>query len=132
MYRRVLTLCLLPTLTLAVGCGKDRAEPKHRTLTGIAESINVDTGEVSMRFYREKTQQWTTVSGEVTDQTEVLINGRQAKLSEVLPGDNVEVVGKQEGEGLNKRLVALRITVTREEEFSASAPAAEPKSAPQP
>lgn len=130
MNRGILVLCLLPLLTVALGCGKGKPERKYYTLKGTAEQIDADTGEVSMRAYIEKRQQWQVFSGQATDQTEVMINGRQAKLGDIRPGDEGEVVGYIEGEGFNKRLVATKISITREEEFSTSAPADESDATP--
>lgn len=130
MKRGILVLCLVPALTLALGCGKGKPERKYYTLKGTAEQIDVDTGEVSMRAYIEKQQQWRVFTGQATDQTEVMVNGRQAKLEDIRPGDEGEVVGYMEGEGFNKRLVATKISITREEEFSTSGPAEEPVTTP--
>jgi len=130
MNRSILVLCLLPALTLAIGCGKGKPERKYYTLKGTAERVDADSGEVSMRAYIEKQQQWRVYTGQATDQTEVMINGRQAKLGDINPGDEGEVVGYIEGEGFNKRLVATKISITREDEFSTSGPADEPNTAP--
>ena len=130
MNRGILVLCLLPALTLAIGCGKGKPERKYYTLKGTAERIDADTGEVSMRAYIEKQQQWRVYTGQATDQTEVMINGRQAKLGDINPGDEGEVTGYIEGEGFNKRLVATKISITREEAFSTSGPADEPNTTP--
>ena len=130
MNRGILVLCLLPALTLAIGCGKGKPERKYYTLKGTAEQIDADTGEVSMRAYIEKQQQWRVYTGQATDQTEVMINGRQAKLGDINPGDEGEVTGYIEGEGFNKRLVATKISITREEAFSTSGPADGPNTTP--
>jgi hypothetical protein len=75
------------------GCGEKKSERKYNTIEGTALSIDPATGQVSMRWYHAKKQMWREVAGEVTDETEVLINGRAAKLEEVRPGDPVKVPG---------------------------------------
>ncbi|MFQ6048951.1 MAG: hypothetical protein ACE5K7_06270 [Phycisphaerae bacterium] len=106
------------------GCRQRQAQRKYRpAIQGTAKTINPQTGEVSMEWYSPKRQQWIEVHGTVTDETEVLINGRSAQLSDVRPGDRVKVIGYEEGKGTAKRLVAAKIMVTREEEFSTTATA---------
>ena len=108
------------------GCGQEEPERKYRRLEGEATSINPATGEVAMRWYNPKRQESLELHGWATEETEVLINGRAATLAEARPGDHVEVIGYQEGTGLNKRLVATKVLVTRQEAFSTTAVVGEP------
>lgn len=96
------------------GCGEEKPTRKYRTLEGIAESVDPAGRQVAMRWYHVKSQQWRVVKGQVTDETEVLINGRSSKLEDVRAGDPVKVIGYQEGKGLNVRLVVTKVLVTRE------------------
>ena len=61
-----------------------------------------------------------TIDGTVTSETEVLINGRVAKLEDLIIGERIKVEGYQMGKGENKRLVATRVTVERSEVIDTS------------
>lgn len=114
------------------GCGEEKPTRKYRTLEGIAESIDAAGGQVAMRWYHVKSQQWRVIKGQVTDETEVLVNGRSAKLEDVRSGDPVKVVGYQEGKGLNVRLVATKVLVTREDLTTTPSPDAPPATGAEP
>jgi hypothetical protein len=117
---------------LVWGCGQEEPERKYRSLQGEAISINPATGEVAMKWYNPKRQEYLELHGWATEETEVLINGRAAALAEAHPGDHVEVIGYQEGTGANRRLVATKVLVTRQEAFATTAAVGEPTTSTQP
>ncbi|MBN1489047.1 MAG: hypothetical protein JXA69_03950 [Phycisphaerae bacterium] len=102
------------SLLLCGACNKSEDEPKHRTIEGVAESVDPKSNQVSMSWYNAKKQRDERVNGMVNDDTEVLINGRVARLEDIVAGDSVKVTGrvlKSEGE---PQYLATRIEVTRE------------------
>lgn len=110
---------------LVGGCGQQEPERKYRRLEGETISINPATGEVAMKWYNPKRQESLELHGWANEETEVLVNGRAATLAEARAGDHVEVIGYQEGTGLNKRLVATKVLVTRQEAFTTTVPSTE-------
>jgi len=86
------------------------------SLTGTIEKIqraSDTTGEISVLYYSEKKKQEIVGTGEVTAETEIMINGAVAKLADLREGDKVrgEVrVVKHKGE---TAMTALKISVDR-------------------
>lgn len=113
---------------LACGaCGHKDAAPEHRTIDGVAESIDPSTNQVSMRWYNQKKQQDMKVAGTVTDQTEILINGRVARLEDIKVGEKVKATGRimKDSGATQLTVIATRIEVTRE-----STPTSAPTTSP--
>lgn len=105
----------LPILVAGSACRRNEPAPIHRTISGTAESIDEASNQVSMRRYNDKKQRDEIVSGVVTDQTEILINGRVARLGDIRVGDRVKVVGRVLREPSDAPPIATRIEVTRDE-----------------
>lgn len=95
----------------AVGCSnQDKSKTKLRRLEGVANKIDLQTNEVSMTVTREdgSTQELT---GVVDGDTDIQINGRAQKLSDVHEGDRVVAyVRKGNAEG---KYVVTRVEVER-------------------
>ena len=96
-------------LAIGAGCGEGEPERKYRTIEGTAEAIH-PPDRVSMSFVNDKGMP-ITVDGKVDPNAEIWINGRQATLADIKPGDAVKVVGYTEGSGLGKTIVATKIEV---------------------
>lgn len=116
-------------LACVAGCYEKKEPPAYKTITGTAEQIDENTNKVSMRWYNERRQREEIISGEVTDQTEILINGRVARLNDIRIHETVTVLGrpkneKDEGAG---GYIAARVEVIRDESQT-SAPASQPTS----
>ncbi len=97
------------------GCQSRSTEREEMTVNGTALEIDEATGKVSMKYFSKKKQLEITVSGYVTPETEIIINGRLAKLNEVKIGEQVQVTGYIEKIGDTKRMVATRIEIERPE-----------------
>jgi len=122
----MLAYCVLSIgLVHIVGCGQEKAEPEIQTRTGTVLSIDEATGKVAMSFYHKKKQIEVTIEGTVTPQTEILINGRIAKMNEVKIGEKVTVTGRVEKDGARTRLVATKVVIERAEWTKASQPASQ-------
>ena len=113
---------LASVVPLVAGCGEDRSKPKYVTREGQAEGVDPNGG-FSMSFVNDKGES-KLVEGELGAEAEVLINGRQAEITDIHTGDRVKVTGYVEGEKMNRRFVAVKVEVTRETYESTSAPAA--------
>lgn len=119
LSRVIAAVCLVAlvatSFSLTAGCRKSSNKRKHRTIQGTALRIDEATGQVSMRFFHDDTNQYRTVEGIVTPETEILINGRVAQLGEVRVNDEVVVTGYVEKDGLSRRVVATKVRVQRDE-----------------
>jgi hypothetical protein len=115
------TKALLPALLAAgllvtlPGCSKDDDEPEFRQLEGTAEKLNLDTGQVALRFFHQKSGTEQVIEGIVNDQTEVLINGRVAKLKDIRLKERVKVTGYRKGKGADAQMVAVKVEIERPE-----------------
>jgi hypothetical protein len=108
-------LGLVAWASLWSGCGRQADEPKHRTIEGYAESLDPATNEVAMRWYNPRTQREEVVRGVVNDETEVLINGRSARVEDIKIGSRVTVTVRIEREGGQPHYIAKRIEVLDED-----------------
>ena len=113
---------LTAALLLTAGCGKDRSEHKYAIREGTALEIDAE-GNVSMEFVNDKGIRMTG-TGKVAADAEIWINGRQAAVSDVRPGDPIKVTLRIEGKKMNKTFIATKIEVEREEFESVGEPAA--------
>lgn len=112
---------LLPALLTAglfitlPGCSKDDDEPEFRQLEGTAEKLDLGTGQVALRFFHQKSGTEQVIEGIVNDQTEVLINGRVAKLKDIRLKERVKVTGYRKGKGDDVQMVAVKVEIERPE-----------------
>ena len=112
LFPALLAAGLLMTLP---GCSKDDDEPEFRQLEGTAEKLNLDTGQVALRFFHQKSGTEQVIEGIVNDQTEVLINGRVAKLKDIRLKERVKVTGYRKGKGADAQMVAVKVEIERPE-----------------
>lgn len=112
---RVLAALALGVILASSGCSKDDEEPEFRQIEGTAEKLDLATGEVALRFFHKKSGKEQILSGMVTDQTEVLINGRVAELKDIRLQERVKVTGYKKGSGARAQLVAVKVEIERPE-----------------
>lgn len=96
------------------GCKERKEERVYRALRGIARSKNPETGLVSMDFTRENGHV-VELEGQVTQDTEIFVDGRVATLDDVRIGEEVEVIGYITGSGKQRQMVVTQVVVTRNE-----------------
>ena len=123
--------CLLVVGLMGLtGCRKEKSEREERTIKGTALNVDEATSKVSMRYYNKKKQVSMTLEGTVTPNTEILINGRVAQLGEIKSGEQVVVTGYTEKTAGQRKLVAMKVEVQRDEWLKA--PSTTTKSATKP
>ena len=109
--------CLAAMLLLgAPGCRDDKDNVEVMTLRGTVEKIELgsgDTGTIHVRYYSEKHKEEIVGVGEVTPETEILINGVVAKLSDIKEGERVRGEVRVEKRGGKQVQIALRISIDR-------------------
>ncbi len=120
----ILAAAALPVLS---GCGGKDEPPQHKSIKGRVTSIDVASGQVQMLWYNEKEKQERPITGTLAADAEILINGRTARLEDVMIDDTVEVTGRREKEDGQPKLVAVKVTVTRTTTEPADSPASQPK-----
>ena len=96
-----------------VGCREKGPKRAYAVRDGRVRSVNPETGEVSMDYVEPKTNTPIILKGRVTQDTEILINGRSASLDDVRLGDWVKVTGYREGPKTDPQLVANRVEIQR-------------------
>ena len=92
MLRTAAILSLSAALILAGGCRRPVQERKYDAVAGVATEIDLDTGYVSMDWRNEETGGVRRLTGQVTQETEIFINGIGAELAGVRLGDRGTVV----------------------------------------
>ena len=114
-WRRVSVMSILSFagLVAAAGC-RDKAEaPRIVKLEGKVTRIDTQRNRVTLEYFSEKHQRDMTDTGEVNDNTEILINGALATLADIRVGEHIRGEVRVEGKGSQRKLTALRIAVDR-------------------
>lgn len=112
----VLGAWLLP----GAGCRKPEDRSAVVALEGKVEKIVAKpdgTGEITV-VYTDKQQQTVKGVGEVTAETEILINGAVAKLSDIREGEQARGQVRIEKKGKDRRQVAISIHIDRAQPVS--------------
>ena len=92
MLQSAVILSLSVAVILAGGCAGTAQEREYNAVTGVASGIDLDTGNVSMDWRNEETGDVRRLTGRVTQETEIFINGIGAELADARLGDRVTVV----------------------------------------
>ena len=112
--------------SLLPGCRKDGDPPKPRRLSGIIDEIDVENAQVTVRYFNEKQNAEATLTGSVTENTEVSINGVLSSLEQLRVGERVDVLGTVQVRDGRREVIASRIQVKRAETIRRKPPAAAP------
>lgn len=103
---------------LGTGCSKEDDSYDVLQLAGKVEELEVNpdgTGSITVLYYSERQQQDVLGTGEVTPETEIVINGVVGKLEDVRLGEQVRGEVRVEKDGDARRQIALKIYVDRAE-----------------
>ena len=118
--RNTIIKCLFISLAsvMIAGGGCRKKEPGFEviSLVGKVEKIerrDANTGLITVLYFSEKHGQDMTGTGEVTAETEILINGAAATLADVREGDRVRGEVRVEKKGGQKIQTALKIHIDR-------------------
>ena len=106
------------SLLTAGGCRRNEPGFEVLSLPGKIEKLDVnpdETGEITLVYYSEKHGQEMIGAGLVTRETEIMINGAIAKLSDLREGDRVRGQVRLENKQGEKIQTALKIYVDRPE-----------------
>ncbi len=98
------------------GCRRPVQERKYDAVAGVASEIDLDTGYVSMDWRNEETGDVRRLTGQVTHETEIFINGIGSELADVRLGDRVTVVVYHQPDDPSRRIVT-QVQIERPEQF---------------
>ena len=110
---------LLPSVALWLtplpGCGEDKPNFEVLSLEGRIEAIEVAGLDktISVLYYNEKKKEDVIGTGRITDETEIMINGVVAQLSDLRQGDRVRGQVRVEKKGQKQDQIAMKIEVDR-------------------
>ncbi len=114
--RFVVALSALAMGVVGSGCRQQEARVEVLSLEGTIEQVSAaldGTGSVAVSYYNDKRKEDAVGTGIVTKETEILINGVVAKLSDLRVGDRVRGEVRVEKDGQDRKQVALKIYVSR-------------------
>ena len=109
-------ICVLTCAVIFGGCKKNEEGPKVQSLKGKVERIEVNpdgTGRITIVYFSEQQDQEITGTGLVTKETEILINGAVASLSDIREGERVRGEVRIVKNGEERTQVALKIYIDR-------------------
>lgn len=113
------TVICAVALLFAVGCAEEDDTPKTLEMPGTIQKIDLQKRTVEVMIYSEKQKAELPVTIELTDETEVMINGALAKFEDVRIGETAEgtvLVEKRDGK---RHFVATRVKIERAETLTA-------------
>jgi hypothetical protein len=122
---------LATALLVTAGCGKRSASPTHKSIEGKVTEIDTASDEVGMLWYNPKEKKDQPIRGTLATDAEILINGRTAKLEDVVVDDIVSVTGRIEKHNGEPKLVAVKVHITRPngaDPLEPAVPATQPQS----
>jgi len=125
----------LAALAIALGAGcseRSGKSRKIRKIEGVVTRIDLQNKEVTLRARNEKGIEIPEpLTGTVREDTEIMINGVNRALGDVVVGDKVVVYGYRDRDGENVKLIPTKVEVSRETSSGWQA-AGKPTSAPAP
>ena len=107
---------VLAVILLVPGCAEDEPDSEVVSLVGKIDKIDRtsdETGQITVVYYSEKHGQDMVGIGTVTAETEIMINGALAKLTDLRAGDHVRGEVRVEKKGQQRTQTALKIHVDR-------------------
>lgn len=116
--RKMRLVCwLLSGLVVGVlagsGCGKDKDQPKHFQVKGKVTAIDTSSGAVKIMWYNPKQKREEERTGTLAPESEIWINGKTARLEDVLIDDTATIAGRLEKKDGEPKLVAIRVDIRR-------------------
>jgi len=103
----------------ASGCPDEREKTRTEEVVGTIEEIDLKNRRVKVRAYLEKHETYQTFEVQVTDDTEILINGALANMEDARVGERAEGtirITRNEGKSA---LTAIAVKIERGEVLSA-------------
>jgi hypothetical protein len=127
-------MALLTTLALVgiAGCGGTDEAPEHKSIKGKVTRIDTSSGQVCLMWYNPKEKAEKEITGTLSSNAEICINGKTARLEDVMVDDEVTVTGFREKHDGVPRLVAVKVDIRRATASEPAEPAGATPPASQP
>jgi hypothetical protein len=111
----VCSIALVFTLSLlgSAGCGGKDEAPEHKSIKGKVTRVDTSSGQVSMMWYNPKKRAEEEIPGKLAANAEILINGKTARLDDVMVDDEVTVTGFREKRDGIPGFVAVKVDIRR-------------------
>lgn len=109
-------LVLTSGLLASGGCREQKSSVSILSLEGKVEKVDVrpdGTGTITILYFNERKGQEMADKGEVTRETEIMINGALASLGDIKVGERVRGEVKIEKVGDQRKYTALKINIDR-------------------
>ncbi len=107
---------VLAGLVATGGCRDQKPSVSILPLEGKVEKVDVrpdGTGSITILYFNEKKGQEVADKGEVTKETEIMINGAVATLADIKVGERVRGEVKIEKVGEERKHTAIKINIDR-------------------
>ena len=107
-------LAVLVSALLVAGCqseGKSRKKPG--SAKGFVTKTDLANNKVSMKVKKERDGSEVEITGSLTPETEVFINGLKRTPAEVELNDEIRVEYERTGDGVEMQFTVLRVDVSR-------------------
>lgn len=98
---------------VAGGCRQKDHAPEILSLNGKVEKIDLASGLITARYYSAKRDAEIVGTGQVTAETEILINGVASRLADLRVGDRIRGEIRVLNNGKETRQIVLKIHVDR-------------------
>lgn len=109
-------IILMVGFLAAGGCREQKPSVSILPLEGKVEKVDVNpdgTGSITILYFNAKQGQEVADKGEVTKETEIMINGAIASLADIKVGERVRGEVKIEKVGEVRKHTALKINIDR-------------------
>ena len=103
-------------LGLPQGCSERERHSEVVPLEGKIEKVDAKadgTGEIAVSYFSEKQNQEIVGTGQVTRETEIMINGVVSRLSDLRLGERIRGDVRVEKQGNERRQIVLKIYADR-------------------
>ncbi|MCB9849491.1 MAG: hypothetical protein H6817_02160 [Phycisphaerales bacterium] len=106
-------------LLCSAGCPDEQEKSRVMEVVGTIESIDMANNKVKVRAYLEKHETYQTFDVQVTDDTEILINGALGTMADARVGERAEGRIRATRNDGKTVLTALSVSIERGEVLSA-------------
>lgn len=120
---RMLAVCLAAAV-LIVGCrSESKSRKETRSQKGTVTKTDLANNKVSMKIKKERDGNEVEITGSLTPETEVFINGLKRTPADVEINDEVRVEYERAGDGIEMQFTVTRVEVSRPEGWKSTKPA---------
>ncbi|MCH8805029.1 MAG: hypothetical protein IH986_02950 [Planctomycetes bacterium] len=109
----ILLAFIIGTLAPQTGCTKQPRSSQYDTLTGIVETRDAETGELSVQEFPRLAGRSRTVLCVINKDAEVYVNDRFSTIDRIQIGDTIELIGHRDADPQLERFIVSFASITR-------------------